>query len=618
MSGITPALFARHNGARYRAPADLQVAPDSRLRFLVIGGCLAQPFTEVAALMNKDFQGDFILVNNFDRLPEIPPARAAQYDFQILHIPLRTILGQAYFRLPDDGSEHEQFLRRTEDYLARYLANVLKLQSEHKLLTFVLGFMVPQQNPLGRFQPRYDLRNLMHFIERLNMFLAAEVAKRENAFFVDMDQVSSSIGKKNCQDDMVWSFTHGTTLNDGDHDHDQSRMEPPPPMHQHYSARWLEFFQALLHEVFAMHRTVKQQDPVKLVAVDLDDTLWRGVAAEGTLGVLEGWPMGFIETLLYLKKRGVLLAIISKNDEDFIRSQWKTIVQGQIEWSDFAIHKINFRDKAENLAEILREINLRPRNALMIDDNPVERAAAQAKMPGLRVLGSQMYYLKRILLWSSETQQRALMPESARKTEMVRQHLRRETARQTLSREEFLHTLRLRMSVSLLDGTRDLNMARALELFNKTNQFNTTGARYSLAQCQQRFDDGCQLYVLHAEDRFTHYGLIGAAWVRQNCVRHFVMSCRALGLGIEDTFLAYLGRRLAAEGATTILGQLRPTDANLACRNLYNRNGFNPTVENPQTWSRSLAPPPTPPPHIFLSAPDIAEEAPSLAELTQR
>ena len=348
-------LFAQHNGPRYRTPIDLQVTPDPGLRFLVVGGCLAEPLPQIASMINWAFKGDFILLNNFDSFPEIPPAQAAQYDFQIIHIPLRAILGNAFFQLPDDGGAARR-IPPADAGLPRPLSfQRSQIERRRKLLTFVLGFLVPQQNPLGRFQPRYDLRNVMYFVERLNLFLAAEVARRENAHFVDVDQVSASIGKKFCQDDMVWSFTHGTTLSDGDHDHDLNRIEPPTSMQHHYSARWLEFFEGLLHEIFAMHRTLRQQDTVKLVAVDLDDTLWRGVAAEGTLGILEGWPMGFMETLLFLKKRGVLLAIVSKNDEQFIRSNWNHIVQGQIALSDFAACKINFRSKAENLAELLRD-----------------------------------------------------------------------------------------------------------------------------------------------------------------------------------------------------------------------------------------------------------------------
>jgi FkbH-like protein len=604
LTAVSPALFVQHNGPCYRTPIDLQATRDPGLRFLVVGGCLAEPIPEVAQMINRAFKGDFILLNNFDSFPEMPPERSAQYDFQIIHIPLRSILGNAYFELPNDAARHEEFLRETQDYLARYLANVLKLNSERKLLTFVLGFLVPQQNQLGRFQPRYDLRNVMHFVERLNMFLAAEVAKLENAHFVDTDQVSASIGKKACQDDMVWSFTHGTTLSDGDHDHDLNRIEPPTSMQHHYCARWLEFFQAVLLEIFAMHRTLRQQDTVKLVAVDLDDTLWRGVAAEGTLGVLEGWPMGFMEALLCLKKRGILLAIVSKNDEHFIRSNWNRIVQGRIALSDFAACKINFRSKVENLAEILREMNLRPQNAVMIDDHPVERAAIQAGLPGVRVLGSHLYYLKRVLLWSPETQQSVITREATQKTQMVQAQLRRESVRQSLSREEFLQTLDLRVSVSVLPGTQDLHMSRTLELFNKTNQFNTTGARYTLEQCHRHFFDGGRLYVVEAEDRFTRYGLIGAAWVRDNRVEHMVMSCRALGLGIEDAFLAALADRLARKSVETMLGDLLPNDANLACRQFYSRNGFTQSPDNPVLWTRSLAEHLVVPPHITLAMQD--------------
>jgi FkbH-like protein len=605
LAGVEPEVFARHNGARYRAPADLQVTPTPAARFLVVGGCLAQPFPEIAALVDPRMQGDFLLVNNFDAFPELPEDQVAQYEFQILHIPLRTILGQAFFRLPDDGSRHEEFLRQTQEYLARYLANALKLNRERKLLTFVLGFLVPQQNPLGRFQPRYDLRNIMHFIERLNMFLAAEVARNQNAHWVDLDQLAASIGKKSCQDDMVWSFTHGTTLSDGDHDHDLNRVQPPVSMQHHYVARWGEFYEAVMHEIFAMYRTTLQLDAVKLVAVDLDDTLWRGVAAEGTLGVAEGWPMGMLETLLYLKKRGILLAIVSKNDGQFIEANWDRIVGGPLKLEDFAVRKINFQSKAQNLADLLREVNLRPENALMVDDHPAEREAIRRQLPGVRVLGRRLYYLKRVLLWAPETQTPALTAEAGQKTAMVQAQLRRDTVRQTLSHEEFLRTLGLRVSLSRIRDLRDVNLNRALELFNKTNQFNTTGARYTLQHFHQFLAAGRQLHVIEAEDRFTQYGLIGAAWVERECVVHWVMSCRALGLGIEEAFLGGLARQLAAAGGAAISGQLVATAANLACRQIFSRNGFAPMADRPGYWSRPLAAPPPVPAHLALTMPPL-------------
>lgn len=582
---ISEALFALHNGPRYRTPLDLQRRADGGGRFLVIGGCLAQPFPEIGARINPAMHGDFLLLNNFDALPPIAAEPSAAYDFQIIHLPLRTLLGNAYFRLPDDRAAHEDFLRETEAALERYLANALKLNEERKLASFVLGFLVPQQNPLGRFQPRYDLRNVMHFIERLNMALAAQVARRENAWFVDLDQISSGIGKKLCQDDMVWSFTHGTTLSDGDHDHDRARLHPPEPMQRHYAQAWLEFFEATMHEIFAMARTLRGSEPVKLVAVDLDDTLWRGVAAEGTLGILEGWPMGLIETLLILKRRGILLAIVSKNDEAFIRTHWQRIVQGQIALDDFVALRINFRGKAENLADLLAELNLRAANAVMIDDHPAERAALQAALPEVRVLGRHPYYLKRVLLWSAETQSPTISAESARRTQMVKAQVRREAARRALAPGEFLANLALEASIVRLGSTHELDMSRALELLNKTHQFNTSGERHTLEGCHRRFLAGHSLFVLHAQDRFTHYGLVGAAWLEDGCIEQMVMSCRALGLNLEDALLAHLARA-AGVNRSRLRARLVHTEANLACRSLYARNGFTRAPEDSTLWLR--------------------------------
>jgi FkbH-like protein len=171
---------------------------------------------------------------------------------------------------------------------------------------------------------------------------------------------------------------------------------------------------------------------------------------------------------------------------------------------------------------------------------------------------------------------------------MVQAQLQREAVRKILSHEEFLQTLNLRVSVSRIRDLRDVNMNRALELFNKTNQFNTTGARYTLEQCHQLLAAGCQLHVIEAEDRFTQYGLIGAAWVEHNCVEHLVMSCRALGLGVEEFFLAELSRQLAGDGMAVMSGKLVPTDANMTCRQVFSRNGFTLMADSPMLWLRPL------------------------------
>src|SRR5207248_10190921 len=131
-------------------------------------------------------------------------------------------------------------------------------------------------------------------------------------------------------------------------------------------------------ELVAMYRTIRHVDQVKLVLVDLDDTMWRGVAAEeaeASSMAREGWPLGFAEALMFLKRRGVLLGIVSKNDEGRVRELWRRIYGDLIRLEDFAVRRINWQPKAENVEEILAQVNLLPKSVVYIDDNPVERAA---------------------------------------------------------------------------------------------------------------------------------------------------------------------------------------------------------------------------------------------------
>jgi FkbH-like protein len=346
------------------------------------------------------------------------------------------------------------------------------------------------------------------------------------------------------------------------------------------------------------------------VIVDIDDTLWRGVAAERTdslpYTMLEGWPLGFAEALGYLHRRGVLLAIVSKNDEARVTEIWNRIYGGRLTFDDFAVRKINWRSKADNIEEILRQINLLPYSVIFIDDNPAERAAVAAAFPGIRTFGSNPLVWRRILLWSPETQVATITSESASRTEMIQAQITREEHRQRLSRDEFLKSLDLKLNLFEIDGVAHRAFPRVLELINKTNQFNTTGKRWTEQECMAAFAAGCRFLAFEVEDRFTAYGLVGVIVVKGACIAQFVMSCRVAGMDVEIAAVAEVARLLGREGQNTVWGSMVETPLNLLCRDLYKRCGF---VEADGEWQRHTIPFPDMPDYVRVINEAAAEAA---------
>jgi FkbH-like protein len=226
------------------------------------------------------------------------------------------------------------------------------------------------------------------------------------------------------------------------------------------------------------------------------------------------------------------------------------------------------------MREILAETNLLPANVVFIDDNPVQRAAMAEAYPEMRVLGEDLYYNRRILLWSPETQDTTVTEESSRRTEMIQAQSRRETARKSLSSDEFLTTLGLRLSFGRIGDEDDGAFARCFELLNKTNQFNTTGERWSLPDMQDFFrDDGAVIYA-SAKDRFTAYGVVFVALVREGVIVQAVMSCRVVGMGVEQAALSAICGEIRRSYAGDIIGRAIETPKNLLSRDLFPACGF--------------------------------------------
>jgi FkbH-like protein len=462
----------------------------------------------------------------------------------------------------------------------------MRYNLESSLLTFVAGFLVPQQNPMGRLLVRDDPRNLAFVVDSLNRHLAAVVATYGNAYFLDFDGIASGFGKRFIQDDVINASTHGAFLSDFDETRDGDRIEPPKGITEYFDVRVGEFRDAVWAELLAMYRTVRQLDQVKLVIIDLDDTLWRGVIAEESDvddDSIEGWPMGVIEALSFLKKRGILLGIVSKNDTSRIEGLWEAIFHGRLKLSDFAVRKINWRPKVDNVEEILQEVNLLSRNVVFIDDNPVERAAVRTAFPDVRVLGSELYQIRRVLMWSPETQVPFVSAESAHRTEMVHGQVQREAERKKVTRDEFLRELNLRIHLFQITTVDDVRLQRCLELVNKTNQFNTHGQHRTLEDCAALFRAGGSLVGFDVTDKFTRYGIVGVVVLSRDpsgtCIEQFVMSCRVFGLDVELAVLRMVIQR-ARKTQEPIAAFLAKSPRNQPCWDVYRRLGLIDSGEN--------------------------------------
>src|SRR5262249_33831363 len=146
---------------------------------------------------------------------------------------------------------------------------------------FVMNFMVPSMNPNGKLFPFYDIRNIQFFLMNLNMALEHLCRQRSLCHVLDVDGIANSYGKRFITDESLGWYSHGATtpvLTDG---LDGSRIERTPPTSEHYELMDQGvFFEAIINEAVASYKILRQFAPIKLIVVDLDDTIWKGVAGE--------------------------------------------------------------------------------------------------------------------------------------------------------------------------------------------------------------------------------------------------------------------------------------------------------------------------------------------------
>ena len=337
-------------------------------------------------------------------------------------------------------------------------------------------------------------------------------------------------------------------------------------------------------------------DRKKCVIVDLDGLLWPGVLAE--TGAPFAWrpdissPYSYVglyfglhDALLSLKKRGILLACVSKNDEATVRELWKYGPHYAglklLTPEDFVTWRINWNDKVDNIRAIAGELGLALESLIFLDDNPVERARVRQRLPEVEVWGEDAFGLRRKLLCDPRLQTPSVTTESARRTETTKAQLGRQAAKaDSISEADFLASLTLEIRIAPLGAG---EAARVSELFQRTTQFNTNGARFSAAELEALArDPAARVLTAQVKDRFGDHGLVGAAVIRDDEIKGLVLSCRVLGMGVEHEFLRQI---LREAGSRELKGRIIETARNIPVRNIYRDNGF---VLEDGIWRRRL------------------------------
>jgi FkbH-like protein len=339
----------------------------------------------------------------------------------------------------------------------------------------------------------------------------------------------------------------------------------------------------------------------KLILLDLDDTLWGGLVGE------DGWeklnlgghdPLGesfldFQRLLKALIPRGIILGILSKNEEKTALEAIDRHPEMVLRRSDFAGWRINWRDKVENLAELVAELNLGLNSVVFIDDSPVERGRVRSAFPEVLVPewpADKMAYASALLALD------CFEPPSLNETDARRSALyaidraRKESQQQAVSLDEWLESLQLRVTVEPLN---DANLARASQLLNKTNQMNLATRRMTDAELRDWSRSPDRLFLtFRVTDTFGDSGLTGLASLEregaQGRVVDFVLSCRVIGRKVEETMIHALFERARSWELEEIRAQYLPTPKNKPCLEFWLKSGF---THDPQThlFTRKVA-----------------------------
>ena len=354
----------------------------------------------------------------------------------------------------------------------------------------------------------------------------------------------------------------------------------------------------LYGDLAARLMAARQGRSYKALVLDLDNTLWGGVIGDdGLAGIVIGQGSAYGESFVAfqsyardLSRRGILLAVCSKNDRANALLPFREHPDMILREADIACFVANWDDKATNLRRIAAELNIGLDALVFVDDNPFERNLVRAELPMVAVpeIPEEPALVARCIADAGYFESLGLTADDRQRTEQYRTNAARAAlAAGSSDLEGYLRGLDMRLAWRHFDAD---GLGRIVQLINKTNQFNLTTRRYTEQEVSAIIEGKDALGLqFRLTDRFGDNGMIAVVIGRRAGdgldLEAWLMSCRVLGRQVEAATLAVLAEQASLMGARSLVGHFSPTAKNAMVMDHYGRLGFARVSEDGQGGS---------------------------------
>lgn len=469
----------------------------------------------------------------------------------------RSILGNIFYS-PYSVSDVER--KNFVNHKIEELDSVIRTftdNSDSKLV--ITNFNIPVYSPYGIIESKTEY-GFHEMVRELNSKLSEITKKYQSVYVYDFDRFVNRHGDDNVFDYRQYYF--------GD---------------IKIALRYLPFFiYDLMGYIKAITGTSK-----KCIVLDLDNTLWGGIIGEDGFDGLKLGPtppgnayVEFQRYLLSLWQRGILLAINSKNNPDDAMQVIRDHPYMVLRESNFSSMSINWEDKVNNMKKIAQELNLGLDSFVYFDDDPVNRANVNMRLPEVLTVDipKDPSQFVSILTQMNDFNVLKITEEDLTRGQMYLQQKKRiELEKNATNLDDFLKQLDIKIKIKKAD---QFTIPRISQLTIKTNQFNLTTKRYQEEDIHKfSQNDSVLIGCAQIEDKFGDNGLTGVFIIKKESpleweIDTFLLSCRVMGRGVENGMLGYLLQKAKNEGVKKIKGIYIPTKKNKPCEGFLSCYGF--------------------------------------------